>query len=283
MNTAPTLPDFSFMMKVGQLRHIQSTRERGAFRNPDHLVWHFLSPSQRWSCLWRGRLLLPRLRADPFYDYVLARTRYYDEVFVDALCAGTQRVINVGCGSDTRAYRYANLLAAQGARVLECDQPGAIEAKQVMARRRLPADRVDYAPIDLNEGRWPQLEASLAAPTGATLVLMEGVSPYVNAGAFADFLRLLASRLAAGSRIAYDYKIRGVSDSFGLEGRTHDPFRLSTCERELADFHRGLGLRLVHSETSAALTARLLQPPASRPVRVFTHDALVQLEVPQQA
>ena len=42
MNTAPTLPDFSFMMKVGQLRHIQSTRERGAFRNPDHLVWHFL-------------------------------------------------------------------------------------------------------------------------------------------------------------------------------------------------------------------------------------------------
>ena len=283
MNTAPTLPDFSFMMKVGQLRHIQSTRERGAFRNPDHLVWHFLSPSQRWSCLWRGRLLLPRLRADPFYDYVLARTRYYDEVFVDALCAGTQRVINVGCGSDTRAYRYANLLAAQGARVLECDQPGAIEAKQVMARRRLPADRVDYAPIDLNEGRWPQLEASLAAPTGPTLVLMEGVSPYVNAGAFADFLSLLASRLAAGSRIAYDYKIRGVSDSFGLEGRTHDPFRLATCERELAEFHRGLGLRLVHSETSAALTARLLQPTAARPVRVFTHDALVQLEVPQQA
>jgi hypothetical protein len=58
---------------------------------------------------------------------------------------------------------------------------------------------------------------------------------------------------------------------------------LATCERELAEFHRGLGLRLVHSETSAALTARLLQPTAARPVRVFTHDALVQLEVPQQA
>ena len=284
MNLSHTLPDFSCMMKVGQLRHIQSTRESGAFWNPDTLVWQFLSPAQRWSCLWRGRLLLPRLRADPFYDYVLARTRYYDEVFVDALCAGVQRVINVGCGSDTRAYRYAHLLASKGIRVLECDQGAAIEAKQAIARRRLPVDQVDYASIDLNDGAWPHLEESIAAqPAGPTLVLMEGVSPYVNTDAFAAFLRLLATRLAAGSRVAYDYKIRGVRDGFGLEGRTSDPFRLSTAVSELDDFHRALGLRLVHSETSSALTARLLPGTAARPARVFAHDALVQLEVPSQA
>ena len=62
MNLSHTLPDFSCMMKVGQLRHIQSTRESGAFWNPDTLVWQFLSPAQRWSCLWRGRLLLQRLQ-----------------------------------------------------------------------------------------------------------------------------------------------------------------------------------------------------------------------------
>ena len=96
-------------------------------------------------------------------------------------------------------------------------------------------------------------------------------------------MRLLATRLAAGSRVAYDYKIRGVRDGFGLEGRTSDPFRLSTAVSELDDFHRALGLRLVHSETSSALTARLLPGTAARPARVFAHDALVQLEVPSQA
>jgi hypothetical protein len=44
---------------------------------------------------------------------------------------------------------------------------------------------------------------------------MEGVSPYVNDSIFGRFLLLLATRLSAGSHVAYDFTIRGVNDLFG--------------------------------------------------------------------
>ena len=31
--------------------------------------------------------------------------------------------VMVGCGSDTRAYRFQDLLCRHGVKVLECDQP----------------------------------------------------------------------------------------------------------------------------------------------------------------
>ena len=38
---------------------------------------------------------------------------------------------------------------------------------------------------------------------------MEGVSPYIDDVSFGRFLSLLASTLAAGSQVAYDFKIQG--------------------------------------------------------------------------
>lgn len=275
------LPDFSYMLKVGQLRHIQCNRESGEYRNPDILVSRFLSLSQRWSCFWRGTLLLERMRADPFYYYVVARTKYYDSVFVDALGQGVQRVVNVGCGSDTRAHRYHDALLHHKTAVLECDQAGAIEAKERIARRWLPNADIQYMPIDLNVPCWPRLEEWFASNAQQkTLVLMEGVSPYVNEDSYGAFLQLLARQLAPGSRVAYDYKIRGVSDTFGVSDRTQRPFRLSIDRLEITAYHNARGLRVNAIETSAELTARLLPSLAARGSRdAFRNDCLVQLEV----
>ena len=55
---------------------------------------------------------------------------------------------------------------------------------------------------------------------------MEGVSPYIDDVSFGRFLTVLAGKLAAGSQVAYDFKIRGALDNFGREGRTQKPFRL---------------------------------------------------------
>ena len=60
--------------------------------------------------------------------------------------------------------------------------------------------------------------------TAKTLVLMEGVSSYINVDTFSCFLSLLARELSDGSRVAYDFKLRGVADSFGSGGEPADPF-----------------------------------------------------------
>ena len=191
------LPNLSYMMSVGELRYIQSHFERGAAKNPDGLVGGFLPWSKRVGCWVRGTLLLPKLRANPFYGYLNARTKYYDQVFGEALERSITRIVNIGCGSDTRAQRFAGPLRAQRVEVLECDQEPAIRAKEQLARRLWgTSDHVAYLPIDLEAGAWPALEAWLARGTAApTLVMLEGVSPYVGEKAFAAFLRMLSGKL----------------------------------------------------------------------------------------
>jgi methyltransferase (TIGR00027 family) len=219
------LPDLSNSMYVARLRYIQSIHEPSDRRNPDTLVRHFIPIRDRWRTAWLDRDALAKLRADPFYYYLVARTRHYDQVVHDAVSAGVQHIVSVGCGSDTRAYRFTPLLRSKGVRFLECDQREAINAKQRMAKRWRRFDHVEYMAIDLNDEAWPEFERSLADRTGSrALVLMEGVSPYVNDSMFSRFLRLLATRLSAGSHVAYDFKIRGVNDQLGRAGRTQDRF-----------------------------------------------------------
>ena len=267
-------------MDVAHLRYIQSIHESPERRNPDALVRHFIPILARLRTAWLGREKLSKLQADPFYYYLVARTKYYDQVVKEAVSDGVQQIVSVGCGSDTRAYRFKHLLCGKGVKVLECDQAKAIHAKQQIAKRWRCFDYVEYLPIDLNDETWSELEHWLGDRTRTkALVLMEGVSPYINGGNFRRFLVLLATRLLPGSRVAYDFKIRGVHDDFGRIGRIQEPFRLSRASDEVATFHEALGLRLEHMELSSELCARLLPGLAESAATLFSEDGLVRLQV----
>ena len=273
-----SLQNLSYMMDVGKLRYIQSVYEITECRNPDVLVGKFLSRLQRSICRLRGKFQLARLRSDPFYYYVIARTKHYDAVFVDAISDKMDFVVNIGCGIDTRAYRFGAMLKQNSVRVLECDQSKAIKAKHKISRRHWSVDHVDSMAIDLNGDVWPEFERWLIENHGARiLVLLEGVSPYVNAEAFGHFLDLLATRLQPGSRVAYDFKLRGVEDSFGCSDRTQNPFRLSDAKHEVAAYHRERGYHLEHMELSSDLSLRLLPTLANSGTSLFQEDGLVRL------
>lgn len=272
------LPNLSNSMYVARLRYIQTIHESPAERNPDTLVRYFIPTFQRFRSALLGRAELSKLRSDPFYYYLVARTRYYDQVVKDAISDGVQRFINVGCGSDTRAYRFKDLLNEKNIPVLECDQADAILEKQRLTRRWRGSGHVEHLPIDLNDGSWPSLESWLGDSKPKALVLVEGVSPYINDSAFSQFLRLLATKLAAGSHVAYDFKIGGVKDDFGRTGRTQKPLRLSTSHEEVAAFHKALGLQLEHMELSSGLSRRLL-PQLKGSIPLFEEDGLLRLRV----
>lgn len=261
-----SLPASSYLVNVGQLRYIQSRCES----SPDALVGAFLSLPQRLACIVRGTLLRPRLRANPFYHYVLARTRYYDALFLEAANDSVDCIVNIGCGTDTRAYRFAPLLQRKGITVLECDQPQAIRAKRDIAARRFPTAHVRYVPLDLNNGFASALDE---APPGRMFVMMEGVSPYIGRPQFEAFLRLLSARLASGSVLAYDFKLEGVAPHFGRSAAVPQPFRLPAERDAVAAYHHALGFQLQFLETSASLTRRL----APRAARLFEEDCLLCL------
>jgi methyltransferase (TIGR00027 family) len=273
------IPDLSNSMFVARLRHIQSVHEPPERRNPDVLVRRFLPLLLRWRATWIGRDELAALRADPFYYYLLARTRYYDRVFNDAVSRGVRRIVGIGCGSDTRAFRFSDLLRRNDVKVLECDLGDAIEAKRRIARRWPGAERVEYLAIDLNNEAWPELERRLTARTGEqVLIMMEGVSPYIDDDYFRRFLKMIATSLPRGSEFAYDFKLTGVKMEFGRTGRTRAPFRLPPDRDEVAAMHRSHGLDLTDFQLSSSLTTHLL-PDVAALGPAFDEDGLLRLRI----
>lgn len=276
------LPDSCNSMSMAQLRFVQSIHEPADQRNPDTLVRCFLTLAQRCRGRFLGRERLRFLRSDPFYYYLIARTKYYDQVFLKAISDGFAKIVNIGCGSDTRAFRFADLLRSNEVRVLECDQPEAIHAKRCAAKRRWRDEHVAYLPIDLNDTDWPDLTRALRQPRfGRALVLMEGVSPYVNASNFGFFLEKLCSQLSAGSLIAYDFKAAGKDDQFGISERARNPFRLPAVRDDVVRYHRERGLRVEWFESSADLSVRLIPALVKQGIALFREDGLVRVEVAQ--
>ena len=274
------LPNLSYMMSVGQLRYIQSAYEVPEHRNPDALIQHFLSATDLWRCRLRGLLILDRLRKNPFYYYVLARTRYYDKVFSSAISGGVKHIVNIGCGSDTRAYRFATELIEAGVSCLECDQEAAIVNKKKLARAKLDASHVQFMSVDLNQADWSDLESWFSARQGDKfLVMLEGVSPYIDEKAFYSFLSFLSARLEPGSRLAYDFKLKGVADGFGQAQPGHVPFRLSSDAYEVAAVHKGLGFTVEQFSLGTQLVERTIQGRLDAGLPLFAEDALVQLSV----
>jgi len=271
-----SIPNSSNAAFVAELRYIQTIRERRELRNPDILVKHLLSIRDRWRMRLMRRDRLNAIREDPFYYYLLARTRHYDAVYREALAAGVSLVANVGCGADTRPYRFGDIVKASGIKVLECDQAEAIERKRALAARWRHLVEVTHLPIDLNDGAWPVLTRWLQEG-GPALVVMEGVSPYIDEANFIAFLRMIATCVVPGTRVAYDYKVQGVKVDFGRQGRTRIPFRLSPTRSEVEAFHKRLGFAVLAHETSSDLCQRLV--PNRLTSNAFEEDALVQLEV----
>jgi methyltransferase (TIGR00027 family) len=273
------MPDLSSSVRIGRIRYIQSLHESAERRNPDTLVKRFFPLRERLRLRWLPRTDLAHLRSDPFYYYLIARTRHYDRVFCEAVADGVRLILNVGCGTDTRSHRFEPLLQAKNVAVVECDQREAILVKERLAGQWRGFNRVEYLPIDLNDAEWPAVANRLAHSGKNTLVMMEGVSPYVDDHAFWRFLEFLTATLPPGSQVAYDFKFRGIDDEFGKGDRTRQPFRLPAGRDEIAAVHQARGLRLDAFESSADLSLRLLPRVGDAYDAVFSEDGLVRLVV----
>jgi methyltransferase (TIGR00027 family) len=102
----------------------------------------------------RVRALLPALRAiqehmtPGGYGYIVARVHHMDAIVRGEVAAGLDRIVILGAGYDTRAYRMRDVLA--GVQVVEVDLPATSSDKRarlVKGLGSLPA-AVTYVEVD---------------------------------------------------------------------------------------------------------------------------------------
>jgi methyltransferase (TIGR00027 family) len=141
-----------------------------------------------------------RDRADSFFGWLEARTRFFDAAILAAIDDGITQVVLLGAGYDGRAFRFR----APGVRFFEVDHP----ATQADKRARLDAIGASTAGITFVAADFTDddLDTVLGRAgqdaTVRSLFVCEGVLRYLPEHSFHALLRASAARAAPGSRFA---------------------------------------------------------------------------------
>jgi methyltransferase (TIGR00027 family) len=140
------------------------------------------------------------------YEFVIARTAFFDEVVRKALVERMPQVVILGAGYDSRAYRFAQLLG--DAVFFELDAaPTQQRKKEMLEQAGIPVPTnvrfiaIDFAADDLEE----RLRAAGYDGLRIALFLWEGVTYYLTKEAVDRTLAAVKSISAPGSLIAFDF------------------------------------------------------------------------------
>jgi methyltransferase (TIGR00027 family) len=207
-------------------RAIASNESVGQGLGSDDLAVFFLPPH------WRFLLRFKRLRANikerltvqlpGVQEHVMARTAYFDRVFVDALTRRIPQIVLLGAGYDSRAYRFAQSRGAS--RVFELDAaPTKNRKARCLGRAGIGIPQhVTLAPIDFDrESLKDVLVQAGFESQKETLFLWEGVSYYLEPASADATLEFVGHQSHQESTIAFDYAIsvsqENLGDIFGAQ------------------------------------------------------------------
>jgi methyltransferase (TIGR00027 family) len=174
--------------------------------------------------------------------FLVARSRYAEDMLARAVAQGVTQYVLLGAGLDTFAHRnpYPQL------RVFEVDHPATQQWKrELLAAGSLPAPRnLTYAPVDFeNQTLAEQLRASGFDFASPTFFAWLGVVPYLTRDAFRSTIGFIAAQ-PTGSGVVLDYGQPRSALPF-LEKLAHDslaarvqlagePFKLFFTPPEIA-------------------------------------------------
>lgn len=221
-------------------RFLATKEEHSEFKGQDHLATIFLPGKVKFflsfkfireSVKKKMRRLVPGT-----YEYVTARTKFFDEQFMLSVGQDCPQIVVLGAGYDSRAMRYQSSI--ENTKIFELDEASIQEQKKKLLQKAaidLP-DGLNFVPIDFNiDDIGGALKTAGFDFSKKTMFLWEGVSMYLEEKAVSDMLKIVAEKTGPGSRIVFDYFdkaiLNGNSDAYGAKEitaevkKSSEPFR----------------------------------------------------------
>jgi methyltransferase (TIGR00027 family) len=249
-----------------------ATREEDErFRGPDYLAEIFLPPIPQilFNVPFLRKWLMRKMFPTGIHEYVLARTKLLDEVFLDALDRGFSQIVLLGAGMDTRALRFQD--RNKGTTIFELDIDATQRYKRELYKRKKTAlpDTLVFVSIDFNKQRLADVLTQAGYREGQqTLFLWEGVTMYLEPEAVDGTLAFIRSSAAEGSIVVFDYVrgsvLRRENTLYGEKGgydrvaRVGERWMFGIEDGAIEGFLAERGLKLLSHYTPSDLEAAYL-------------------------
>lgn len=195
-------------LAVASLRAFAAMDEREEIRGRDTIAEVFLTEDRRRMAREADGRAWALKNAVPLglYEYLIARTAYFDHAVEQALRENVPQMVFLGAGYDSRPYRFRELV--RETRMFEVDAlPTQKRKRTLLEKAGIPAPPgLSYVPIHFEKD---SLEETLTQagydPRQRCLFLWEGVIYYLTAEAVDATLRFIRDRSAQGSSVVFDY------------------------------------------------------------------------------
>jgi methyltransferase (TIGR00027 family) len=209
------------------------------------------------------KILAPR----GIYEYVIARTKYIDSVFENAIQENCEQILIFGAGFDSRGIRLSG--KGKPVKVFELDARYTQEAKlnQLKKRRITAPGNIVYIPIDFNKER---LEDKLVeygfSKNKKSLFILEGLIMYLEETAVDNTFSIIHKFADRGSLVVCDYIYASVLRKENLyygEKNIHravlyagEPWKFGIEKGEIEIFLLNRGFKLIEHLDRGALENR---------------------------
>ena len=181
------------------------------------------------------------------YEYVIARTKFIDDVFEDSIKQGIEQIVLFGAGFDTRAVRFADINIHT--KIFELDTIYTQTAKIEQFKKRnilLPKNTI-FIPIDFHvDSLTEKLAANGFKRNKTTLFILEGIIQYLKAEVVDELFKLLYELSVPGSRVVFDYiyasvlrkenRYYGEKDIYKRVNSAREPWLFGIEKGEIGEF-----------------------------------------------
>lgn len=201
--------------------------------------------------LWR---LLERLTHPGIIAHYWHRKRWIEERCREAITAGCSRVLVLGAGLDTLAWRLSR--EHDTVELVEIDHP----ATQSVKTRVMAGTGVRLIPVDLAASGIPD---EVQRSGKATVVILEGVLMYLEPTAVQRLFRALRGMASPEVHVVFSYMTRWPDGTIGFRPRSSlvdrwlawrgEPFTWAMDPAKLGDFLAPLGFNVIASTSGRDL------------------------------
>jgi methyltransferase (TIGR00027 family) len=254
-------------------RAVSSLEKRGCYRSDDHIALTLLPGLARFLVrLPPVRSLFRAATGKGLYPYVIARTKYIDAVFEQAVAAGFPQIVVFGAGFDTRALRLQR--GSGETKIYELDAPTSQDAKLRQYRKRGLAvpPNVVFVAIDFDRESLSSALERAGFHTGErSLFILEGLLMYLQPGSVDETFRTMQALAGPRSEMVFDYVCASVLRDQG-EGKEAadsvakigEAWTFAFEEREVAQFLAVRNWTLADHRDAAALDQLFFRDGAGR-------------------
>ncbi len=227
----------------------------------DYLAEHFISSSHKFLVKFGFIRELGIKKSRKFtpggFEYVLARTAFFDDQLLNAVEKGAKQIVILGAGFDTRAYRFVEQCSA--CKIIELDITTTQNRKKKCLQDvdiAIPKN-LTFAPINFNlESLFEVLQQAGYDNEAKTVFLWEGVSMYLEKAAVDATLQFVGACKNRESLLVFDY-IASIAESdvdkyYGVKTwsdtwaryRQAEPFKFTIDDTQLESYLDEMGLSI---------------------------------------